>query len=183
MLAALAWECVRRRGRATGKRGACAGGRLGRVARSARASPRRGRGHSRSTPAPVPPRITVSRSPQRAHLIRFALTAIFSPFLGRHAGIMGNLRDGCQVLVSPAVAALCDRRGGRGGKVCFACCKTRGPRSARPLDDEAGRRIPVRDARDALQRHRSHRAPFCGRLPLRGAPTPPTRRLRPLSAS
>jgi len=123
MLAALAWECVRRRGRATGKRGACAGGRLGRVARSARGSPRRGRGHSRSTPAPVPPRITVSRSPQRAHLIRFALTAIFSPFLGRHAGIMGNLRDGCQVLVSPAVAALCDRRGGRGARCVLHAAK------------------------------------------------------------
>jgi len=62
--------------------------------------------------------------------------------------------------------------------VCFACCKTRGARCARPLDDEAGRRIPAQaagvdrqrwDARDALQRPRSHRAPLCGRLPLRGA--------------
>jgi len=115
----------------------------------------------------------------------------YRPLLDRHAGIIENLRDDCLAPVSPAVAGLCDHRGGRGARCVLSNSKL--PRSApskavstlaldtstrRRGDDEARRHTPAqaaagahrqrRDARAALGGHRSHRshgAPLCRRVP------------------
>ncbi len=149
-------------------------------------------------------------------------SAPFLPLGGHVSGLWGGCADGtppctagCYQLLSPAVAVLCDHRGGRGArhllrnakipgragsKVCFATCKTpRSLRSAARRRDEAltrRRGTPVhpnqaaggahgqrRDARDALRGHRSHGAPLCRRLPVKGcsqtshAPPAPSERV------
>jgi len=118
----------------------------------------------------------------------------YRPLLDRHAGIIENLRDDCQAPVSPAVAGLCDHRGGRGARQCLrwrltprrgdeATTRRRRGTPAHPCPGRR-RRAPSATGRPRrTQRPQELRSAALPPRPRRALPTPPTRPLRPLSAS